>query len=141
MGNSTRPFPHKKALPLPEGPLPLEFCAESGRELGHFTPVFDPAPAVGLDPNINPEELQDREQQDGGRTPAEILADPEPSLKSTLLWLLSASSAVSARRPWTGASSGTGCPGAIYGRGTGMHLRPGRAVKYVKRETKSPGPP
>jgi hypothetical protein len=54
---------------------PAELCDESGRVLGYFTPLSSRAPNGAMEPTISEEELRRREQEGGGRTLAEILAD------------------------------------------------------------------
>jgi hypothetical protein len=57
---------------------PLELCDTSGRVLGRFLPVLDPALYEGLEPQISKEELQRRKQQKGKTyTTAEVLAHLE----------------------------------------------------------------
>jgi hypothetical protein len=57
---------------------PLELCDASGRVLGRFLPVLDPALYEGLEPQISKEELQRRKQQKGKTyTTAEVLAHLE----------------------------------------------------------------
>jgi hypothetical protein len=52
----------------------MQFTDESGRVLGHYTPVQnDPRRR----PQISEEEIQQRLAQGGGRTLAEIMADLE----------------------------------------------------------------
>ena len=53
----------------------LELCDDSGRVLGHFIPALDWSRCKGIEPQISEEELQRREQQGGGRSLAQILAD------------------------------------------------------------------
>ena len=55
----------------------FELCDESGRTLGYFTPAVDRSLYESLKPPVTEEELQRREQQGGGRTLSEILADLE----------------------------------------------------------------
>ena len=50
----------------------LEFCDESGRILGYFTPAGDESLYTGM---ASEEELDRRERAGGGRTLSEILAD------------------------------------------------------------------
>jgi hypothetical protein len=52
----------------------LQFTDESGKVLGHFTPVPSDS---RLQPQISEEEIQERLRQGGGRTLAEIIADLE----------------------------------------------------------------
>jgi hypothetical protein len=53
----------------------LQFTDESGKVLGHYTPVESSDPR--LQPQISEEEIQRRLRQGGGRTLAEIIADLE----------------------------------------------------------------
>ena len=54
----------------------LELCDETGRLLGYFQPVVDPALYEGVDAPISEEEL-DRRERESGRPLADILADLE----------------------------------------------------------------
>ena len=54
-----------------------EVCDTTGRILGYFIPVGSRSLYEGVEPPITEEELQRRQQQLGGRTLAEILADLE----------------------------------------------------------------
>jgi hypothetical protein len=54
-----------------------EVCDEAGRTLGYFLPVIPPAAYAGIEVPFTEEELQRFEQEPGGRTLAEILADLE----------------------------------------------------------------
>jgi hypothetical protein len=56
---------------------PAELCDESGQVFGYFTPLSSRVPAEAREPVISEEELRRREQEGGGRTLAEILADLE----------------------------------------------------------------
>jgi hypothetical protein len=54
---------------------PLELCDSSGRVLGRFLPVLDPALYEGLEPQISEEEIQRRKQNKGKTSStAEVLA-------------------------------------------------------------------
>jgi hypothetical protein len=54
---------------------PVEVRNESGKLLGRFVPVFDPAEYEGLEPQISKEEFRRRMQSKGKTyTTAEVLA-------------------------------------------------------------------
>ncbi len=53
----------------------LEFRDDAGRTLGFFTPLQDRSAYVGVEPPASEDELQRREQQEGGRSLNEILTD------------------------------------------------------------------
>ena len=55
----------------------LEFCDETGRTLGYFTPAEDPALYAEIHPPISENELREREAEKGGRSLKQILADLE----------------------------------------------------------------
>lgn len=55
----------------------LEIRDESGRLLGHFVPALDQSVNPAMQPQVSSHELDRREQQGGGRSLAEILADLE----------------------------------------------------------------
>jgi hypothetical protein len=52
----------------------VELCDESGRTLGYFTPA-DRLDYAGVHPPIGDEELDQRQQETGGRSLREILRD------------------------------------------------------------------
>jgi hypothetical protein len=52
---------------------PMEFCDESGRLLGRFTPFNESSSEKGIEPQLTEEELQRREQEPDYST-AEMLA-------------------------------------------------------------------
>lgn len=54
----------------------VELCDESGRTLGYFTPA-DRSDYTGVQPMISDEELDQREQEEGGRSLRDILTDLE----------------------------------------------------------------
>ena len=54
----------------------VELCDESGRTLGYFTPA-DRSDYAGVQPLISDEELDEREQEKGGRSLREILTELE----------------------------------------------------------------
>lgn len=56
---------------------PLEVCDESGRVLGYVSPAVDPSLYRTVKVPFTEEELDRFEQEPGGRTLAEILADLE----------------------------------------------------------------
>ncbi len=57
---------------------PLELCDSSGRVLGRFLPVLDPALYEGLEPDISEAEIQARKQNKGKTySTAEVLAQLE----------------------------------------------------------------
>jgi hypothetical protein len=56
---------------------PLEFCNESGRTLGYFSPAVDRSLYDKVKVPFTDEELDRFEQELGGRSLAEILADLE----------------------------------------------------------------
>jgi len=63
---------------------PLILCDPSGRVLGRFVPEqFAAYAPKDLKPQISEEELRRREQEVGGRTLAEIMADLEKRRRST----------------------------------------------------------
>src|SRR2546425_3495040 len=55
----------------------VEVCDEAGRTLGYFTPVEDRSLYERVEVPFSEEELDRFEQEPGGRTLAEILADLE----------------------------------------------------------------
>lgn len=62
----------KKLYDLSE---PLDLCDETGRVLGHFLPLVDPAQYEGLESPISREELERRKREKvRGYTTAEVLA-------------------------------------------------------------------
>jgi hypothetical protein len=56
---------------------PLELCDEAGRVLGHISPAVDPSLYRTVQVPFTEEELDRFEQEPGGRSLAEILADLE----------------------------------------------------------------
>ena len=56
---------------------PVEFCDEEGHVLGHYSPVADRALYDSVKVPFTDEELDRFEQEPGGRSLAEILADLE----------------------------------------------------------------
>ena len=55
----------------------IEVCDETGRPLGHFTPLGVKSVYEGLNSPFSDEELDRRQREGGGRTLAEVLADLE----------------------------------------------------------------
>ena len=53
----------------------VEVCDEAGRTVGYFTPVEDRSLYAGVEVPFTEEELDRFEQEPGGRSLAEILAD------------------------------------------------------------------
>ena len=56
---------------------PIEFCDESGRLLGHFSPADQSSLYEELASSISLDELDRRSRAGGGRPLAEILSDLE----------------------------------------------------------------
>jgi hypothetical protein len=56
---------------------PVELCDGEGRVLGRFTPVLDPIDICDSEPQLSEEEWRRREEEPGGRSLREILADLE----------------------------------------------------------------
>jgi hypothetical protein len=54
-----------------------ELCDDSGRVVGHFFPVLDPAIYKNQEPQISEDEMNRRERTGGGRSLAAIMADLE----------------------------------------------------------------
>jgi hypothetical protein len=55
----------------------IELCDDSGRVLGHFFPILDPAIYRSQEPQISEDEMTRRERAGGGRSLAAIMADLE----------------------------------------------------------------
>ena len=55
----------------------LELCDDSGRVVGRFVPLVEPAVRAKLEPQVTEEELDRRERAGGGRPLADILGDLE----------------------------------------------------------------
>jgi hypothetical protein len=53
----------------------VQLCDAAGKSLGWFQPAFNPDEFEGLDPPFSEEELRAANQEEGGRTLDEILAD------------------------------------------------------------------
>ncbi|MGE3809433.1 MAG: hypothetical protein AB7K24_32620 [Gemmataceae bacterium] len=57
---------------------PVEFCDESGKVLGKFSPIIDPAELEFVLPELTEEELDERERHSTKRyTTAEVIAHLE----------------------------------------------------------------